>query len=348
MSEHSPGPVLILTALSVEYQAIRAHLTDLVPQPHPEGTMFEVGRSADGHGIAIAEIGEGNARAAVLSERAIASFGPRALIFVGVAGALKDRVNLGDVVVATKVYGYQGGSYQGDAYHARPDAWEASHELEQLARYVDKVDDWTDRRHPDPSRGIPKVHFEPIASGGLLVNSRQGPAAEHLRRYFNDAAAIDMEAVGVSQAGHLNSSCPVLTIRGISDRADGSKDLTDQGGWQPVAAANAAAFALALVGRLAVASARTKTTSDTASEQLLQEVAGSGDSTLVAAQGGSIQVGDSPVRQTHDQQVPGAQASGAAAKPRLRQRATARDSAVVFVAQAGDIYYHPNDSADHG
>src|SRR5262249_7003783 len=40
---------------------------------------------------------------------------------------------------------------------------------------------------------------------------------------------------------------PVLTVRGIGDKADGGKALTDRAGWQALAAANAAAFAFALM-----------------------------------------------------------------------------------------------------
>lgn len=58
-----------------------------------------------------------------------------------------------------------------------------------------------------------------------------------------------MEAAGVAQAGHLNGA-PVAIIRGISDRADGTKNSTDDRNWQPQAAANAAAFAIRLAVEL--------------------------------------------------------------------------------------------------
>src|SRR5580704_12013056 len=59
-----------------------------------------------------------------------------------------------------------------------------------------------------------------------------------------------MESAGVAQAAHLNQSLPVIVVRGISDRADGTKTATDDLNWQPKAAANAAAFALALAREL--------------------------------------------------------------------------------------------------
>lgn len=66
---------------------------------------------------------------------------------------------------------------------------------------------------------------------------------------YNDALAIEMEAAGVAQAGHLNGA-PVAIVRGISDRADGTKTSAEDRNWQPRAAANAAAFAIRLAVEL--------------------------------------------------------------------------------------------------
>jgi len=53
----------------------------------------------------------------------------------------------------------------------------------------------------------------------------------------------------VAEAGRLNAA-PVAVIRGVSDRADGGRADTER--WQPRAAGNAAAFALALAAALIV------------------------------------------------------------------------------------------------
>src|SRR3954471_15345376 len=89
------GPVVILTALNVEYQAVRARMLSARVHWHPAGTRFEVGRLGP-HGcrVALVLVGKGNHPAAVLAERAITEFAPVALLFVGVAGALSTRVAL--------------------------------------------------------------------------------------------------------------------------------------------------------------------------------------------------------------------------------------------------------------
>ncbi|MEV6902147.1 hypothetical protein [Amycolatopsis sp. NPDC051372] len=73
--------------------------------------------------------------------------------------------------------------------------------------------------------------------------------ARWIRQHYNDAMAIEMEAAGVAQAGHL-SGCPIAIVRGISDLADGAKNSTADWNWQPVAASHAAAFAVCLAEQL--------------------------------------------------------------------------------------------------
>jgi adenosylhomocysteine nucleosidase len=241
--------VVILTALDLEFRAVRSHLSGPQTWRHPEGTLFETGRmNRTGRSIAVARTGQGNTPTALIAERAIGMFRPRALLFVGVAGGLRADVGLGDVVVATKVYAFHGGKTESGQFLPRPQVWEAPHGLEQLAGYLAGRGEWTSRltcEHREP-----RVHLKPIAGGDVVVNCRTSEIAEQLRRYFDDAVAVDMESVGAACAGHLNASLPVLSIRGISDHADGSKEVSDRAGWQVEAASHAAAFALALAAAM--------------------------------------------------------------------------------------------------
>ncbi|WP_214319457.1 5'-methylthioadenosine/S-adenosylhomocysteine nucleosidase [Nonomuraea sediminis] len=243
-------PIVILTALDLEYRAVREYLTGLRLHRHRAGTRFEVGRLADGAcRVVLGLVGKGNQPAAVLTERAITEFDPFALLFVGVAGALWPHVGLGDVVVATHVYAYHGGTSEDDGFKARPRAWEISHEPDQVARHLVRGGSWA-RRLPGGS-AVPEVKFGPIAAGEVVQDSAISAHARWVRDTYNDALAIEMEAAGVAQAAHLNRSLPTVVVRGISDRADGTKVTTDGAGWQPKAVANAAAFAVALAEELA-------------------------------------------------------------------------------------------------
>ena len=242
--------VVVLTALDLEYRSVREKLTNLQVHSHRAGTRFEVGRLT-GHDcrVALAQVGQGNHTAAVLAERAIQEFDPSALLFVGVAGALRPSLALGDIVIATRVYAYHGGTSHDDGLKARPRAWEVSHRALQVTQHLNRTDEW--KRFLPPDAEPPNVVFGPIAAGEIVQDSAISAEARWIREHYNDACAIEMEAAGVAQAAHLNDSLPVVVVRGISDRADGGKVTADRAGWQPRAVANATAFAVALVAELA-------------------------------------------------------------------------------------------------
>lgn len=241
--------VVILTALNLEYTAVRDRLTDVRVHWHRADTRFETGRlDRGGCRVALGLVGKGNNSAAVLAERAIAEFSPSALLFSGVAGGLWPSVKLGDVVVASQVYAYHGGTSEDDGLKARPRAWEISHRAAQIAQHLIRTEEWL----TDTPNGSfrPTARFAPIAAGEVVQDSSVSEQALWVREHYNDALAIEMEGAGVAQAGHLNRALPVVVIRGISDRADGTKASTDGQNWQPRAAAHAAMFTIALARQL--------------------------------------------------------------------------------------------------
>lgn len=238
--------VVMLSALNLEYEAVRRRLTNPRLHQHEKGTLFELGGLPGTEGqVALGLTSKGNHSAAVLVERAIQSFSPAAVLFVGVAGALWDTTAMGDVVMATQVYAYHGGTSEDDGLKARPRVWEVPHDIGQLAAHLARTGDWAEGADGPP----PKVHFGPIAAGEIVQNSSVSHEAAWIRRVYNDALAIEMEGAGVAQAGHLNSS-PVAVVRGISDRADGTKTALEDRTSQPAAAHNAAAFAVRLAQEL--------------------------------------------------------------------------------------------------
>jgi nucleoside phosphorylase len=240
---------VVLCALKVERLAMRAHLTDLQKEPQQPGFRFDIGRVKGGTSeIVLVEAGRGNVRAGAVTQQVISLFHPDILLCVGVAGALHDDLALADVVVATQVYAYQGGTATKE-FLARPQAWPASHELEQLARSVDDSHDWWPAVGDQGREHRPRIHFRPIAAGDVVLDGHDSAMFEQLRLHYNDAAAIDMEDAGIAQVAHLNN-VPALAIRGLSDHADGRKTDSDQAGWQQRAATAAATFAAALLARL--------------------------------------------------------------------------------------------------
>src|SRR5690349_3129121 len=204
--------IVILTALDLEYQAVRRHLSDPRVHRHTAGTRFEVGSLAgDGRRVALGLGGKGNHPSAVITERAIAEFSPSALLFVGVAGALWPGIGLGDVVVATHVYAYHGGTSEDDGFQARPRVWEIDHGTDQIARHLYRTETW---KHRLPAgTDLPMVRFGPIAAGEVVQDSAISAHAQWVRHTYNDALAIEMESAGVAQAAHHNRSLPMAVVR---------------------------------------------------------------------------------------------------------------------------------------
>jgi adenosylhomocysteine nucleosidase len=230
-------PIVILTALDVEYLAVRERLAD-VRRPKPvSGTRFEVGSLEEGGDVVLALTGQGTHASAVITERAISTFTPLAVLFVGVAGALKPNLNLGDIIVATHVYAYHGAAARAGGLKSRPRVWEIDHRIDQAAHQVA----WR-------SEGL-RVLFGPVASGEVLHDAKVSEPRRWLQEHYDDALAIEMESAGVAKAGQL-SAAPVAVIRAISDRADGTKGGTDEQRWQAMAVRNAAGFATALAADL--------------------------------------------------------------------------------------------------
>ena len=246
MSDSTRAEVVALTALDVEYAAVRAHLTNLRREPY-KGTQYEIGRlGASGPSVAIVEIGAGNVGAAIEAERAISRFEPALLLFVGVAGGLKDA-RIGDVVVGTKAYGYETGKDK-EMLLPRPDVAIASYSLEQLARAVRRDGRWLARR--PVTRFDPRDSFEafvgPIAAGEKVVASLQSSTYALIKQNFNDALAVEMEAIGVLRAARANAALDAIVVRGISDLVD-DKAASDKEGSQTVASESAAAFAAEMI-----------------------------------------------------------------------------------------------------
>src|SRR5947209_7117716 len=96
--------VVIITALEKEFRAMRDHLTDCEDATNARtqavytiGVLAKAPHACD---VCLVEAGLGNDAAAVETAEAISYFRPDAVLFVGIAGGLKD-VKVGDVVAAS-------------------------------------------------------------------------------------------------------------------------------------------------------------------------------------------------------------------------------------------------------
>lgn len=243
---------LVVTALQLERVAVRHHLVDLAVV-RENGIVADMGRFAFGSTnlrIAVIETGAGNVDAALAVQKAESTFGPSKVIMTGVAGGLKD-VAIGDVVASSKVYWIEGGK-EAPQVRPRPDQAPVSPGLVQLARAVAADRRWLTRAEatgggdwPDTGRH-PVAVIGPVAVGERVLGDLSGRTVELIRDSYGDALTFDMEDFGALRAAGAGERAHALAVRGISDLLR-DKAHTDAAGAQPLAAANAAAFAFELL-----------------------------------------------------------------------------------------------------
>ena len=270
--------ILILTPIEVELQAVLAHLQDVKPVEHVDGTIYYFGTfrgKYQEHQIVVRDTGSGVWKMVMDITKAVNLFSPQMVLTVGIAASLKDA-NIGDVVIGTKAYGYEYGKQFANEFKARPEVENYSFRLIEKAKLVKREGLWPKRvkyqrgRFPDYAPDGAGVFFGPIASGNKVLASRESELVKHIKKVFNDTLAIEMESLAV---GALRARQDILTlnIRAISDDMD-SKHESDQLGYQELAAGNAAAFTFELIFHLKVYTVLEAQVSKTGAGKLLDHV----------------------------------------------------------------------------
>ena len=239
---------LVVTAIQLERRAVREHLCSLDVMPIGS-VVLDVGQFVEQHlrlRVAILEVGPGNIDASVLTTITTVELQPAMTMMVGVAGALKDLA-LGDVVASSKVYWAEGGKSLESSVRPRPDSGLVSDRLVQAARRVAADDQWQARVSERATQvRRPAAIVAPIVAGERVVASTKSGDAKRIREHFGDAVAVAMEDMGVARASAIAGAGEMIAIRSASDLIDG-KAAADAAGSQPIAAANAAAFAFELL-----------------------------------------------------------------------------------------------------
>jgi nucleoside phosphorylase len=235
---------VVLSAIAPEQEAMLRLLDGAVEEVH-RGTVYTSGQyesPTSDWTVHTVLIGAGGDSAALEAERAISHFGPEVALFVGVAGGIKD-VSLGDVVVATDIYGYEAGK-AGDSFIARPRVGRSNYSLEQRAERERQSGAWF-----EGTEATPDVVVAPIAAGAKVVASTRSPTYKFIRENYDQAVAVEMEGAGFLQAAHANPDVKALVVRGISDLLD-NKEESDHDGWQHRAADHAARFAVQILQKI--------------------------------------------------------------------------------------------------
>lgn len=246
---------LIVTALEVEHLAVLAHLGETREISTEEGMLIDQGRFPGIGGrwtVSVVQVGPGNPQAASETVRAVTATKPSHVLFVGVAGGLKD-VTLGDVVAAESVYYYESGKESSEGFLPRPRVGLSSYAMLHHARAVARRAEWQSRLRLHNGHMLneaPRAFVKPIVAGESVLASTDSETYKLIRRNYSDALAVEMEGYGFLNALHANQGVERLIVRGVSDAVAG-KSAADEQGWQEISSAAAAAFAYEILNRIA-------------------------------------------------------------------------------------------------
>lgn len=224
----------IIGAMEIEVKA----LCEMMENPQVQsaaGMKFYQGK-INGKEVVVVRSGIGKVNAGICSQILVDRYQVEGIINTGIAGSLKNEINIGDIVLATvavqhdvdaAVFGYPLGEVPQLGIKEFP----ADESLRELAARCSK------KANPDI-----QVFFGRVASGDQFVSSKE--KKNWISETF-DAYCTEMEGAAIAQAAYLNQ-VPYLIIRAISDKADDSANM-DYGEFEAKAAENSVRLMAAML-----------------------------------------------------------------------------------------------------
>jgi adenosylhomocysteine nucleosidase len=208
-SAPSYAHVGIITALDNTFEQIKKKI-EITDHSVISGRTFYQGRM-DGRSITLVRSPMGKVNNAITAQLLISSFEVKGIISLSPAGALLDSVNIGDVLVARKVYQHDFGTWKPYGFIWGQVPVENSDITLEYNNFP--VHDFTGR--------VPKITGKSKIIWGAIVSGDQFIAASDKRNWLNTkfkADAVDMGAAAIVQVCY-SSNTPVIIIRVITDFA---------------------------------------------------------------------------------------------------------------------------------
>ena len=255
-----PRRALILTTVDHETHAVNAHLTNPEMLIGEKDATYDYGHFSDPAGdwlVVHALTLQGNSDAGQVASKAFQEFGHfHAVMFVGVAGSLKEDIPIGSVIVGDYVHNAHDAKVGATETYARPISLRAARELLTAAQRLIISREWIDLIRAPVEKELPDTAGYPcdyppfavikgIASGEEVVTSNESSRFAWINEHLNNCGAIETEGWGVMVAADYENASAII-VRGISDMCVGKHHEKDKL-HQPIASAHAAAFAFSIL-----------------------------------------------------------------------------------------------------
>ena len=203
----------IIGAMEVEVKELREMMEH--PQAQTVAGMTFYQGTIKGKEVVVVRSGIGKVNAGICSQILVDRYNVEGIINTGIAGSLKNEINIGDIVLATVAvqhdvdatgFGYPLGEIPQMGIKEFP----ADEKLRALAEECSK------KANPDI-----QVFCGRVASGDQFISSKE--KKNWISANF-DAFCTEMEGAAIAQAAYLNN-IPYLVVRAISDKADDSANM---------------------------------------------------------------------------------------------------------------------------
>ena len=203
----------IIGAMDEEVAKIKEEMTQ-VQGTRTAGMDFYVGKLC-GQDAVVVRSGIGKVNAGMCTQILADRFQADAVINTGIAGSLKNEINIGDIVISTDTvqhdvdasgFGYP----KGQIPRVDTFAFKADEKLFALALSCNE-----------------KVNSDIQAFQGRVVSGDQFISDKEKKKWLAEefgASCTEMEGGAIAQAAYLNG-IPYLVIRAISDKADDSAGM---------------------------------------------------------------------------------------------------------------------------
>ena len=202
----------IIGAMDLEVETLIGAMTEKEKTEFGKRTFYT--GKLFGKKTVLARCGVGKVNAALTVQMMVDKFAITHIVNTGVAGSLDEKINIGDIVIATGAiyhdmdavaFGYKKGQVpQMDVFEFKTDE-----ELQIMAEEACK------RVNPEIN-----VFKGRIASGDQFVAGKE--VKNRIKAEF-DPLCVEMEGCAMAHAAYLND-IPSLIVRAISDKADDSAE----------------------------------------------------------------------------------------------------------------------------
>ena len=227
----------IIGAMEVEVKELREMMEN--PQAQTVAGMTFYQGTIKGKEVVVVRSGIGKVNAGICSQILVDRYQVEGIINTGIAGSLRNEINIGDIVLATVAvqhdvdatgFGYPLGEIPQMGIKEFP----ADEKLRALAEECSK------KANPDI-----QVFCGRVASGDQFISNKE--KKNWIQDNF-DAYCTEMEGAAIAQAAYLNN-IPYLVVRAISDNADDSANM-DYSEFEAKAVENSVRLMAAMIAEL--------------------------------------------------------------------------------------------------